>query len=477
MDRNNQNIMKVLHGIVDVNSDFLYEIIEPKNNVILADEIFITDGEGIVLRISETYEKNFNIKSNTIIGKSVFDLEAEGMFKPCITATVIRQKKKIITTQTINGTHTAMTTGIPVFDETKNIKYVVCFNTITMEHVNSIQEKYNQLKDSINKYTAELMVLRQKNTYHDLVIKSKSMQNIWDTLCYTANTKVNVLFTGETGVGKSAIAKAIHKMSDRKDQPFVEINCAVIHENLIESELFGYEKGAFTGANPTGKIGKIELANHGTLFLDEIGELSLSLQTKLLQLIQDKTIERLSGYKKIEVDFKLICATNKNLEKEVEAGTFRRDLYYRLNVLRIQIPPLRERRADICLLAQQFLEHFNHEYNKNKYFSTKLMDFLEQHPWPGNVRQLENLIERLVITRVNEKIEIFDLPYDFMHGSNKETFIDKQNKNLFELIEDYERQLILDSYCLHKTSVAVAHDLGISQATAARKLSKYIKIV
>ena len=211
-------------------------------------------------------------------------------------------------------------------------------------------------------------------------------------------------------MGKSAIAKAIHNMSSRANGPFIEVNCAVLHENLIESELFGYEKGAFTGAASGGKIGKIELANHGTLFLDEIGELPHHIQSKLLQLIQEKTIERLSGTRRIELDFRLLVATNRNLEEEVQRGLFRSDLFYRLNVIRIHIPPLRQRPEDILPLAHQFLERFCGEYGKQLALSPRFVAFLEQYPWPGNVRQLENLMERLVITAQDPILDVTALP-------------------------------------------------------------------
>ena len=292
-------------------------------------------------------------------------------------AEVIRQKKKITATQTINQIHkNVMTVGIPLFDNSGDLKYAVCFNTVSMEQINAIQQNYRHLQDSLQHYSQEIAELRTRATSTSLLFKSASMQRLWTLMQNTANTKANILITGETGVGKSAIAKAIHAMSNRADGPFIEVNCAVLHENLIESELFGYEKGAFTGASSSGKIGKIELANHGTLFLDEIGELPPHIQSKLLQLIQEKTIERLSGTKKIELDFRLIFATNRNLEEEVQRGLFRSDLFYRLNVIRIHIPPLRKRVEDILPLAHQFLARFCGEYGKSLNFSPRFLAFL-----------------------------------------------------------------------------------------------------
>ena len=459
----------------DINLSGLLELLNPENNLVLADDMMLSKADGTILRVSETYEQNFGFAHGSIIGRNAFDLEADGTFQPCITAEVIRQRKKVSTTQTINRTHkNVVTVGIPLFDSHNVFQYVVCLNTVSMEQINTIQRNYRQLQDSIQQYSQEIAELRTRATSTSLVFKSNSMQRLWALMQNTANTKANILITGETGVGKSAIAKAIHKMSNRADGPFIEVNCAVLHENLIESELFGYEKGAFTGASSSGKIGKIELANHGTLFLDEIGELPLHIQSKLLQLIQEKTIERLSGNRRISLDFRLLVATNRNLEEEVQRGLFRSDLFYRLNVIRIHIPPLRERPEDIFPLAQQFLARFSKEYEKTLTFSPRFLNFLERYDWPGNVRQLENLIERLVITAQGSIIDTAALPAEYTGQAVTPEELLSQNGTLAQQMESYERQIVRDAYRRCGTTVAVAKELGISQATAARKVAKYV---
>lgn len=459
----------------DINLNDLFEILSPQNNLVLADDMMLSDANGTILQVSETYEKNFGFAHGSIVGKSAFDLEADGTFSPCITAEIIRTKKKITTTQTINHTHTnVMTVGIPLFDGAGNLKYAVCFNTVSMEQINAIHRNFQQMQDSLTQYSQEIAELRTRNTATSLVWKSRSMQRLWTLMQNTANTRANILITGETGVGKSAVAKTIHAMSDRADKPFIEVNCAVLHENLIESELFGYEKGAFTGASSTGKIGKIELANGGTLFLDEIGELPPHIQSKLLQLIQEKTIERVSGTKRIELDFRLLVATNRNLEEEVQRGLFRSDLFYRLNVIRVHIPPLRQRPEDILPMAHQFLERFCKEYGKQLALSPRFVAFLEQYPWPGNVRQLENLMERLVITAQNPILDITALPLEYNSGGSAPD-LPSQEGTLAERMDAFEGQIIRDSYRRCGTTVAVAKELGISQATAVRKIAKYVK--
>ncbi|WP_286148561.1 sigma-54 interaction domain-containing protein [Neopoerus faecalis] len=458
----------------DINLNGLFDILNPENNLVLADDMMLSDAEGVILWVSENYEKNFGFAHGSIVGKSAFDLEQDGTFNPCITAEVLRQKKKITTTQTINRVHkNVMTVGIPLFDKAGALKYAVCFNTVSMEQINVIQQNYRNLQNSLQQYTQEIAELRIRATSTSIVVKSAAMQRLWTLIQNTANTKANILITGETGVGKSAIAKAIHNMSSRANGPFIEVNCAVLHENLIESELFGYEKGAFTGAASGGKIGKIELANHGTLFLDEIGELPHHIQSKLLQLIQEKTIERLSGTRRIELDFRLLVATNRNLEEEVQRGLFRSDLFYRLNVIRIHIPPLRQRPEDILPLAHQFLERFCGEYGKQLALSPRFVAFLEQYPWPGNVRQLENLMERLVITAQDPILDVTALPVEFTGG---DTPLPAPTGTLAERMDAFEGQIIRDSYRRCGTTVAVAKELGISQATAARKIAKYVKM-
>lgn len=456
----------------DINLRGLFDILSPENNLVLADDMMLSDAKGVILRVSESYEKNFGFVHNSIVGRSAFDLEADGTFSPCVTAEVIRQRRKVTATQTINHAHkNVMTVGIPLFDRAGELKFAVCFNTVSMEQINAIQRNYRHLQDSLQQYSQEIAELRTRATSTSLIFKSASMQRLWTLMQNTANTKANILITGETGVGKSAVAKAIHAMSSRADGPFIEVNCAVLHENLIESELFGYEKGAFTGAASGGKIGKIELANNGTLFLDEIGELPPHIQSKLLQLIQEKTIERLSGNKRIELDFRLLVATNRNLEEAVQRGLFRSDLFYRLNVIRIHIPPLRQRREDILPLAHQFLARFCGEYEKNLTFSPRLLAFLERYDWPGNVRQLENLVERLAITVQDPIMDLSHLPAEY--AADPAAPAPSREGTLAERMDAYEGQIIRESYSRCGTTVAVARELGISQATAARKIAKY----
>lgn len=467
--------LTVHQGMEDISETelLLMGIFGKENNVVIADAVMICDGQGNVISVHDTYEHFFGVTKAYVVGKSVYELEKEGIFTPSVTRMVIEQQKRIVTTQRNRTGTLILTTGIPIFDQKNELRYVICFNAMDVTQLESIKNKYNQLKTVLAHKNEEVDVLRQKylKPAH-MEFRSANMMRMWECAIQIAATKANILITGETGVGKSLVAKEIHFASKCAGGPFVEINCATLHENLIESELFGYEKGAFTGANTAGKIGKIELADGGTLFLDEIGELPLSAQAKLLEVIESKTMERVQGNKKISVDFRLIAATNRNLVEDVEKGLFRRDLYYRLNVARLHIPPLRERRLDIPFLANFFLQRFKEEYEKEVSFSPQFIDFMDEYSWPGNVRELENLIERMVITCTGSTIDVEYLPIDIAKELDIIPY-HTSTTTLPEMMEAYEKKIILNSIKRYRTTVAVAKDLGISQSAVSRKIAKY----
>lgn len=449
--------------------DILFKVMDNENDVTL------TDGKGVVIRISDSYEKHYGVSKEAIIGKSIFELEEQGVFRPSVTAIVLVKKCKATILQKNKLGESILTTGVPIFNDLGEIQYVISFNSIDIADMTTLHDKYTKLNELMNEYNAEINELRMQDIKNkELIAKSKHMENISSLIAQVADTNANVLITGETGVGKSMIAKIIHQKSSRNNGPFIEINCGTIHESLIESELFGYEKGSFTGANNKGKMGKIELANGGTLFLDEIGELPLNMQTKLLQVIQEKVIMRIGGLEKIAVDFRLITATNRDIKKNIKENLFREDLYYRLNVIPILIQPLRERPEDIIPLVQSFLNQFNKRYNKEIILSNGVLDVLEKQRWPGNIRQVENLIERLVIMSKNSLIDMKDLPADIEIDGQCKRLNPEGSGVLEDLMDEYEKAIFIDTFNKYKTSIAVGSALGISQATAARKLRKYI---
>lgn len=343
------------------------QLLQPDNNVFVGDAVMVTGSDGIVKFVSDTYHIRFNIPKGYCEGKSIRSLAEEGIFSPCVTEMVLEQKKKISIMEYTRAREPVHTIGIPIFDAGGNILYAICFNSMELTQLENIQYRFAQLQAALNdaayaqheESDSAASVSKQQGMREDMIGQSPVMKDVWKEMKSYAATKANILILGETGVGKSRLDKAIHDTSLYAKGPFVEVNCAAIPDDLIESELFGYNKGAFTGADPKGKMGKIEMANHGTLFLDEVGELSLAAQAALLHVIQNKILYRIGSNQAIHVDFRLITATNKNLKEAVEAKTFRSDLYYRLNVLKLVLPPLRERKEDIIPIAIHFLKIFN----------------------------------------------------------------------------------------------------------------------
>lgn len=319
----------------------------------------------------------------------------------------------------------------------------------------------------------EELTLELKGHYRlpNIISVSERMQEIIKTCLKVSRSKATILLRGESGTGKELFAKAIHYESPRAKGPFIAVNCAAIPENLLEAELFGYERGAFTGA-VVSKPGKFELADKGTLFLDEIGDLSLQLQAKLLRVLQEQTFERLGGTKIIKVDVRVIAATNRDLEEMVKNSLFREDLYWRLNVVPLFIPPLRDRREDIPVLIEHFLNIFNKEYKKNISFTPEAIERLLKYSWPGNIRELQNTIERLVLLLENEKISEDDLPLLIKKEALTESL--KSNSLLKHEVEELEKKRITDA--LHKTNYnqsEAARILGITQRQIGYKIKKY----
>lgn len=312
--------------------------------------------------------------------------------------------------------------------------------------------------------------------FGNILGKSKGMKDIFKVVKQIADSKSTVLIMGESGTGKELISRAIHYNSNRKNYPFVTINCAAIPETLIESELFGHEKGAFTNAIEK-KLGRFEVAHQGTLFLDEIGELSLTTQAKILRFLEEKEFNRVGGSKTIKVDVRLITATNKDLNQMIKKASFREDLYYRINVVPIVIPPLRERKEDIPILIDHFINKFSVENNKNvKGINKEALEFLMQYEWPGNVRELENLIERVIALTSSEYIPANELPYSFKNipkiNGLKESVLDGK-VSFLQAEEEFEKEVILDA--LKRTNYIQSHAaeiLGISRRILKYKMDK-----
>ncbi|MGG7163163.1 sigma-54 interaction domain-containing protein [Clostridium ihumii] len=336
--------------------------------------------------------------------------------------------------------------------------------------------------DSSMEYDKELQVMK-RNLFNisGMSIESNSMMDVLRNSTKISKTDITALILGETGVGKEGIAKYIHYNSKRKDNAFITINCGAIPENLIESELFGYEPGAFTGANKGGKIGLFQLADGGTIFLDEVGELPLTTQVKLLRVLQEKQIEKVGGVESISVDIRIIAATNKDLKKLIDMKLFREDLYYRLSVFPIVIPPLRERKEDIKLLIDYFTNEINEKYNTKCNFSENALECLYNYEWPGNVRELKNIVERQIIMNesniiykrnLDQEIKNTKIEQDYMLSMNNYSI---KGYSLKEIIDKIEIEIIEDALERYGNVRTAAKALQIDPSTLIRKKQKYFK--
>ncbi|MFJ7992884.1 sigma-54 interaction domain-containing protein [Peribacillus frigoritolerans] len=460
----------------DMLEEELNKIIETSNNNIL-----ITDQDGIILYSNPKLWEIYGMKSDSYIGTSVYQLESEGLLAPSINAIVLKEKKaKRIMQETKTG-HVVMSTGYPIFNKEGRLVRVISYGQDQTE-ILQLQDQFEQLQRKVKGYQTEVEDLREKELdYHYLIARSNETKHILKTIHNVSKTDATILLLGPSGVGKSTFARAVHDQSNRKKEPFIEVNCSTIPESLFESEIFGYEPGSFTGANKQGRQGLIEQADSGTLFLDEIGELPLAMQAKLLKVLQEKMIKRIGGKKENHINFRLVAATNQDLKEMVSQGKFRLDLFYRLNVIPIQIPALHERKEDIPLLIQHYLEKTNDKYQKFKKIHPSTYEVLTHYHWPGNIRELENLIERLILTIEEPIIFPEHLPQSItgqVAPPEDSTFLAieqecEENFDLKKTLEKVERQLIAKALKKCKTTYEMAEHLGISQPTVIYKLKKY----
>ncbi|MCM3596118.1 sigma 54-interacting transcriptional regulator [Metabacillus idriensis] len=439
----------------------------------LKDDILVTNLDGIIIKVSEFTGKIYGVESDSLIGKSVYDLEAQGLFTPILTPIVVKEKKKITFVQTTNKGKKLLVTGIPVYNEAGELYRVVSYS----HDITELADYKNFLitmEEEMERVKTELDLLRSRQLYDaGIIAKSEAMQKVISTSIQVSEVDVNVLILGESGVGKSLLAKFIHNKSERKNGPFIEVNCGAVPDTLVEAELFGYEGGSFTGANRKGKIGLIELSDGGTLFLDEIGELPLAHQVKVLKVIQEKQFYRVGGTKPIHVDFRLISATNKDLQKAIEEKLFREDLYFRLNVVPITIPPLRQRTEDIVPLIHLLLKQFEEKYKKEKTLDEAVTHHLLHYDWKGNVRELINILERLVVISPSSLITVDHLPEYIKAAVPPSPFPIDDHQTLSEMMDAVERQILLKARKKYKTTVRMAEALGISQPSIVRKMKKH----
>ena len=446
------------------------------------DSFSIADSKGRFIKVNDTFASYTGISKEEAEGTSTVNFVEEGSYGPdSAIMLAIKERKRVAVLQSgkvrnlseisadgIKAHDEAIAISTPVFDEAGNIIYVVSNARFLGE-----LELLKKYLDNTRSASDEEQLKNKKK----MIWKSSKMKAIFNLVRVVAPTDSSVMISGETGTGKSMLARYIHEQSRRSDKAFVEINCAAIPENLIESELFGYESGAFTGASQKGKKGLMEIADGGTLFLDEIGDMPLSLQAKLLQCLQNRSFTRVGGEKQINVDVRLITATNMDLEKMVQEGNFRNELYYRINVVPINLPRLSERREDFQMIVDVSMDRFTQRYDKEVVLSREARQIMEEYSWPGNIRELENTVERLVVTNRKGVILPADLPSKITAENNKYSggvMIDDIIP-LKKATEEIEKQLSSVAYVRYGSSYKVAKALGISQSAASRKIIKYLK--
>ncbi len=436
------------------------------------DGLYITDGKANTIRVNTAYERITGLCRKDVLGRNMGDLVKERIFDHSVTLAVIEKKSQVTMMQTIKGNTQVMVTGTPMFDDNGEIALIVT----NVRDLTLLNELRNELEESRRLSSRYYKSLLEQEQFHyaleDMVIKSEAMGQVIRKAVKVADVETSVLLCGESGVGKSMLARIIHLLSPRKERPFVKINCGAIPESLMESELFGYKKGAFTGALTDGKAGLIEAGNTGTVFLDEIGDLTSAMQVKLLQVLEEKTFTRIGATKPTSVDVRIIAATNKDLKALVKSGLFREDLYYRLSVIPIVIPSLRERPEDIPALVNNILEKFAKNPKYRKRFEPEVIDRLMAYDYPGNVRELINLIERLIVMSEGEVITVNELP-----GEIRESLPSVQDSSLdglplktaMEVLESRYINSVLKRYG-NLSSAAVA--LGVHHSTLWRKLNR-----
>jgi len=441
------------------------------------DGLMITDENGRGIKVNCAHTRLTGVGEEHFVGKNIEELFDNGVFRfQSITIRALKEGRRVTGIQKMSSGKEVLVTGSPVFDKEGKVFRVVT-NVHDISELNRLKEKLADAEALNTQYQIELQEVKGQIGQIDeenIVTHSKSVQKIYELASHVANSDATILVLGESGVGKEGLVRMIHRKSYRaKLGKFVHINCGAIPENLIESELFGYEPGAFTGAEKSGKKGLFETANKGTLFLDEIGELPLPLQVKLLRVLQEQEVYRLGGTSPIKLDVRIVAASNNNLLNKVEEGIFREDLYYRLYVVPIELPPLRERPEDILPLVMHYVKKYNQKYKTDKIFSSNTLNILQEYNWPGNIRQLVNVVERLIVTSQEQLIDIDQLNSSVITPSKNTPVNITDIIPLREAKEILEKKLITMALKRHKTVREAAKALSVSHSVVVERINQY----
>lgn len=460
------------------------EIIKKKERIIdqlitianlVSDGILVTKADSTIIMINQKHALLDMFTMEEIIGRKLTTIVEDGFYTFLSPVDVYRMAEILEERKTLNfeaivkSGRRLLVSANPIFNEDGKVYRIV----YTSRDITALERMRRELEKEAN-----LRMFYEQQLKHeagkDFIFSSQEMKDVLDIVVKVSKVDSNVFLSGESGVGKGVIARKIHELGPRKNQPFVQLNCAAIPESLFEAELFGYEEGAFTGAKKQGKPGLLELAGDGTIFLDEIADLHGSLQAKLLQVLQEGEFRRVGGVTPVHLKARVITATNKNLEELVRQNRFREDLYYRLCVVPIHIPPLKQRPGDILVLADHFLQKFNEKYGVHKRLEDGVKKWMCCYDWPGNVRELQNIIERLAIVSETDLITVRDIPESYRSKvQGFENGMNYRTPSLKEVNEAAERRLLESVIRSNKSSRQAARELGISQATLLRKARKY----
>ena len=424
--------------------------------------ITLCDTNGTVLCVNRTHSR---ITGTTgWIGKNFYEMVRDGYVSESATVSIIESKKEILIEQRLHNNKSFLVHGFPIFDDNNELRYILSY----LMDVSQLQCLKSEL-DRVHHKMSRMQFIEENR----IIYQSHTMQEIVDCAQTVANSDATVLITGESGVGKESIASLIHESSYRKENPFIKINCNAIPDSLLESELFGYEPGTFTGGNKQGKQGLLEKAHTGTIFFDEIGDMPPELQVKLLRVLQEREIRRLGGHKDIKIDVRVIAATNADLPALIQSKKFRQDLYYRLNVIPINMPNLHERKEDIPALVTYFANIFNEKYSKSKEFSPDALEKLMNTQLDGNIRQLRNIVERLVLLSPKEFIEPADIEKALTNGGGHVPSSPAEPVSMKAVLKNKEAEMLRSLYQQYKSSYKIAKILDVNQSTIWRKLKKY----
>lgn len=435
--------------------------------------VYITDGEGTTLIVNDESCKTGGLSRSQVEGKNMNELTESGFVKDSVTLMALESGREENIIQQLGDGGRVFVTGVPLYFNEK-IEAVISTERDITETL-QLRELLKKNEFDKEKYENEIEYLKSQNIrmWGNLVAVDDVSKAAAEKALRISKMDTTILLIGESGTGKEVFANFIYQNSKRVGKPFIKVNCAAIPENLMESEFFGYEPGSFTGADKHGKIGLLEMANGGTIFLDEIAEIPVQMQSKFLRVFQEHEIRRVGGNQNIPLDVRYIVATNKNLHDEMERGQFREDLYYRLNVMPIELAPLRERKRDIRLLAEYFVKNFSVEYKIRKTIDVGALEALEQYSWPGNIRELENVIERLVISYDEEKITEEQVYRALGLHNPLSVDIDQGNRTYRELMESYEKELLIELLNRFERPARVAKNMEMSKATLSRKMKYY----